>query len=236
VPRRQSPGRAIVVDIRKIFGTKKERRREPPLRCRALELRLRKTADLSRPSQLRPVPQDSAPGLRSRTLYVRLIYRRLSAFQLPGLTPFPLPAFGAFALSTRWVSGSRLPTLDPSRPKPLPIPTFTSLSCLRSASLLRLSPPGVYLQGSRIPFESPSWYDRPWQSPVRVTYPVPRGHSGPSSVTLQCLPAGRPSGRRVSSNGGIEVTPVRVCCQTAKTRIYDHHLSIRLTSNLQVTE
>jgi hypothetical protein len=181
---------------------------------------------------LRTLHLDSGRGPSTSALFIDVF--RPSSF--PGLRPFRcrLPELSLFPPDGP--SGSRLPTPNPSRPKPLPIPTFTSLSCLRSASLLRLSPPGVYLQGSRIPFESPSWYDRLRQSPVRVTCPVPRGHSGPSSVTLLCLSAGRPSGRRVSSNGGIEITPAGVCCQTPKTRIYDHHLSINLTSNLQVTE
>ena len=67
---------------RNFRGTKKERRLAPPLRVEVSELRLRKTADPPRPSQLRPVSQVSAPGLRSRVTYTRLIYRRLSAFQL----------------------------------------------------------------------------------------------------------------------------------------------------------
>jgi len=148
--------RAIVVDSGKLFGTKKERRREPPLRCRALELRLRKTADPPRPSQLRPVPQDSAPGLRSRVTYTRLIYRRLSAFQL--LQTCACSAAGSRSLSSFRLVGPparAFPTPDRPQPKLPSIPTSADLSPLRSSSLLRLAPPGVYLKGSRIPFESP---------------------------------------------------------------------------------
>ena len=109
------PERAIVVDWKNIQDKKKERRREPPLRCRVLELRLRKTADPPRPFQLHPVPQYSAPGPQSRITYLRLIYRRLSAFQLPQAfarlrcqlpEPELLPPGGS--------SGSRLP--DPGPP------------------------------------------------------------------------------------------------------------------------
>ena len=149
--------RAIVVDSGKNSGQKKERRREPPLRCRVLELRLRRTADPPRPSQLRPVPQDSAPGLRSRVSYTRLLYRRLSAFQL--LQTCVCSAAGGLSFrSLRPVghAACAAPTPDRPRPKPPSIPTSTGLSLLRSTSLLRLAPPGVYLKGSRIPFESPS--------------------------------------------------------------------------------
>jgi len=149
--------RAIVVDSGKNSGQKKERRREPPLRCRVLELRLRKTADLPRPSQLRPVPQDSAPGLRSRATYTRLIYRRLSAFQL--LRTFVRSAAGSRSLSSFGSVGHparAFPTPDRLQPKLPSIPTSADLSLLRSSSLLRLAPPGVYLKGSRFPLESPS--------------------------------------------------------------------------------
>jgi len=148
--------RAIVVDSGKNSGQKKERRREPPLRCRVLELRLRKTADLPRPSQLRPVPQDSAPGLRSRATYTRLIYRRLSAFQL--LRTFVRSAAGTRSLSSFGSVGHparAFPTPDRLQPKLPSIPTSADLSLLRSSSLLRLAPPGVYLKGSRFPLESP---------------------------------------------------------------------------------
>jgi len=100
-PRKKWPLPRNCRRFRKIFRTKKERRREPPLRCRALELRLRKTADPPRPSQLRPVSQVSAPGLRSRVTYTRLIYRRLSAFQL-------LRTFVRSAASCRSLSSFRL--------------------------------------------------------------------------------------------------------------------------------
>jgi len=136
---------------------KKEGRREPPLRCRALELRLQRTADPPRPSQLRPVPQDSAHGLRSRVSYTRLLYRRLSAFQL--LQTCVCSAAGGLSFrSLRPVghAACAAPTPDRPRSKPPSIPTSTGLSLFRSTSLLRLAPPGVYLKGSRIPFESPS--------------------------------------------------------------------------------
>ena len=180
------------------LGTKKERRREPPLRVGVLELRLRRTADPPRPSQLRPVPQDSAPGPRSRTLYVRLIYRRLSAFQLPGPAPVPLPVSGACAPSSWWV----LPAVafrTPVRPRPEPPsnPTFPSLSCVRSSSLLRPEPPGVYLKGSRIPIESPLMVRPAYAEPGLGDMLRTTGAFGPLSVSLH-LPFGgsavRPAG------------------------------------------
>ena len=88
--------------------------------------------------------------------YVRVLYRRLSAFQLSGPLPVPLPASEAGASSAWWAVGSRLSDPVLPRPEPLPNPTFPSLSCVRSSDLLRLAPPGVYLEGSRFPLESPS--------------------------------------------------------------------------------
>ena len=94
------------------------------------------------------------PGRGSSTSAFFFDVFRLSSF--PGLHPLrcqlPEPAL----LPPGGCSGSRLPTPAPPRPKPLRNPTFTGLSRLRSASLLRLAPPGVYLKGSRIPLESPS--------------------------------------------------------------------------------
>ena len=114
-----------------------------------------------------------------------------------------LPSRGFFRLA---LSKSDLPL-----PKLLPVSTFRSLHCFRSSGLARLSPPGVYLQGSRLPFESPScWYDRGScraRSGRRTQYHV-SALSFARNLAF-CLPAGRPSGRRVSSNGEFKLLPVR---------------------------
>jgi len=56
-------------------------------RVEVSELRLWWTADPPRPFQLRPVPRLSAPGIRSRDFYSRLIYRRLSVFRFHRVAP-----------------------------------------------------------------------------------------------------------------------------------------------------
>jgi hypothetical protein len=100
---------------------------------------------------LRTLRLDPGRGPSTSALFIDVF--RPSSF--PGLRPLRCQLPELSLLSPGGPSGSRLPTPNPPRPKPLPIPTFTSLSCLRSSSLLRPKPPGVYLQGSRIPFESP---------------------------------------------------------------------------------
>jgi hypothetical protein len=182
------------------------------------ELRLRWTADPPRPSQLRPVPQISAPGLRSRVFYPRLIYRRLSACRLRLLSRASPVASGVCAPSAFFrPSGSRLPIPDLPQPKSLLAPPFRGLNrfrsldsrqlyCLQSFSSLRLSPPGVYLKGSRFPLESPHLV-RPASCRARS------GRHAQYHVSIQsvvrypplCLLAGRPSGRRVSSNGELKL-------------------------------
>jgi hypothetical protein len=94
------------------------------------------------------------PGRGSSTPALFIDVFRPSNF--PGLGPFRCRLPELSLLSPGGFSGSHLPTPNPSRPESLPVPTFASLNCLRSFSLLRPEPPGVYLQGSRIPFESPS--------------------------------------------------------------------------------
>ena len=189
--------------------TKKERRLAPPLRVEVLELRLRKTADLPRPFQLRPVPQHSAPGLRSRDFYSRLIYRRLPAPALPTCVCLAARFRGSRPFRRPGRSGLRLPFprtfhhrsafrfLPYSSSRCFRSSAFPSSRCFQPPGLLRLSPPGVYLKGSRLPFESP-FLARPGflQSPVRATCSVPSEHSVPSSATLHIAfrRVGRPAG------------------------------------------
>jgi len=79
-------------------------------------------------------------------------------------------------------------TADPPRPFQLrPVPICSALRFLVAgllpAFLYRRF--RVYLKESRIPFESPLWYDRfSWQNPVRVTRPVPPGRCPFSSTLL----------------------------------------------------
>jgi len=70
-------------------------------------------------------------------------------------------------------------TADPPRPFQLrPVPICSALRFLVAGLLpafiyRRFR---VYLKESRVPIESPLWYDRFfWQNPVRVTRPVPPG-------------------------------------------------------------
>ena len=132
------------------------------------ELRLWWTADPPRPSQLRPVPQLSAAGLRSRAFYSHLSLS--TSFGLPtpparasfvagfqGLRPLRLPVLPACAFRSVGLLQPKLhPTSRSFRAEALSDhPTFQSLSFFRSCSLSRLSPPGVYLEGSCLPLESP---------------------------------------------------------------------------------
>jgi hypothetical protein len=82
-------------------------------------------------------------------------------------TSLGLPASRAYTRSTArlrscapstWWARPAVAFPTPVRPRPQPPsnPTFPSLSCVRSADLLRLAPPGVYLEGSRLPLESPA--------------------------------------------------------------------------------
>jgi hypothetical protein len=163
---------------RNFRGTKKERRLAPPLRVEVSELRLRKTADPPRPFQLRPFSGISAAGSRSAGLLLPPYLSTSSDPRLRWLAPAPPLASG---LAPFRPSGPfRLaPSLspDPSAPKRFPVPdptpaeavsyrsAFRCFRCFQPLGLLRLSPPGVYLQGSRFPFESPCWYGRLFAEP-----------------------------------------------------------------------
>ena len=85
-------------------------------------------------------------------------------------------------------------TADPPRPFQLrPVPICSALRFLVAgllpAFLYRRF--HVYLKESRIPLESPLWYDRfSWQNPVRVTRPVPPGRC-PVTFHPLCFQTGR---------------------------------------------
>ncbi len=189
-------------------GQKKERRLAPPLRVEVSELRLQKTADPPRPFQLRPVPQISAPGLRSRAFYSRLIFRRLPASRLRLLALASPSASQARALSasraipacaflTSGASCLRFPLLTLLRLAPFPV---FRRSAVRTVSRLWACR-GFHLLASisrdRVSLSShPAWYGRLLQSPARATCSVPREHSFPLSATLHIAfrRVGRPAG------------------------------------------
>ena len=141
---------------------------------------------------LRSLRLDPGRGPSASALFIDVF--RPSNF--PGLRPFrcQLPKLSLLPLGES--SGSRLPTPNPPRPKPLPVPSFAGLSRLRSASLLRPKPPGVYLQGSRIPFESPLM--------ARPAFAEPGPGDMPSTTwafsSVFCLPP--------APSGGSAVRPV----------------------------
>ena len=93
-------------------------------RVEVSELRLWWTADPPRPFQLCPVPQLSAPGLRSRDFYSRLLYRRLSVIRFHRVAPISSSVSRTRALST-----FRFFRLAPSE-----LRTFRCRSCFRSRS------------------------------------------------------------------------------------------------------
>jgi hypothetical protein len=182
---------------RHFFGHKKREEACASSPCRSIGSPLTRHCRCLKAFPTPTVPQGSAPGLRSRTFYARLIYRRLSTPRLHQSSLVPPSTSGALARSAcppfrlapsrpGGSSGSRLPNLILLWPKPFPIrSTFRSLHCFRSVGLPRLSPPGVYLQGSRIPFESLRLVRPASQSPARVTCSVPLEHLVPCSSTLR---------------------------------------------------
>ena len=210
---------------------KKERRRKPPLRVEVLELRIWWTADPPWPFQLRPVPQYLCLWAPVAGLLLPPYFSTSFGLPIPqgcarfvvgfqNLRSFHLSALPACAFRTLDLP---LPKLLPVRidPEPklflIPIPDAEASSDLfdlhqpeagfRSVDLVRLAPPGVYLKGSRLPFESPFNGTTGFlQSPVRATYSVPGEYfirlPLPSVI---CLPAGRPSGRWVPSNGVLKL-------------------------------
>jgi hypothetical protein len=189
------------------------------------------------------------PGLRSRTFYVRLIYRRPLAPVPPvftcvtvgfrGLHPFRLPVVPACAFPTlAALPACAFRTSTLLRPKSFPVSrpsavcTASGLRALRGFRLL-----GVYLQGSRFPFESLRWL----RSVASETDPgdMLRTMRALLPAILHpplCLPAGRPSGRWVSSHGKIRL-PLRIrACQTRIAFSYDVQLSLDFTSDGQAHE
>ena len=207
------------ITIPEIFWDKKKRGGISLLsRVEVSELRLWWTADPPRPFQLYPVPQFSAlgPGRGTSTpaLFLDVFWPSDSAGLRPLSRRFPELAL----LSPLGSSGLRLPNSgpsaaeaasDPDLSKPKLLRSFRlsiSVSCFQSGGLVRFAPPGVYLKGLHFPFESP----------FNGTTGVCRARSGRhaqyhvSTYSVVRYPpyglsAGRPSGRRVSSNGGLKL-------------------------------
>jgi len=161
---------------RKAFWRAKKKRGGSRLlsRVEVSELRLWKSAAIPRPSQLRPVPQTSVPGIRSRVFYSRLSLstsfglstplgcassrHRRSGLRLNRLPVLPARAFRSVGLQqpklptnlSIFLSRSSFRSSDLSEPKLFPVrrpaEEFTSW---------RLS------QGIASPFRvTRSWYDR----------------------------------------------------------------------------
>jgi hypothetical protein len=197
-------------------------------RVEVSELRLWWTADPPRPFQLRPVPRFSASGSGRGTSTPALFLDVFRSSDSTGLRPFRRRLPELALLLPVGSSGLRLPNTGPSaaeaasgpnlpEPKLFLIPIFRCRSFFRSfdlhqpklfpvCDLVRLAPPGVYLKGSRLPFESPFNGTTGFlQSPVRATCSVPCEHLSVVRCPPLCLPAGRPSGWRDSSNGGFKL-------------------------------
>jgi hypothetical protein len=88
----------------------------------------------------------------------------------------------------------RLPVLLVSTLRRTPsIPAFGLLALQLQFRGFTLSTSGVYLQGSRLPFESPLMVRPLLTEPGRGDSPVPPGLYSVISFPV-CLPAGRPSG------------------------------------------
>lgn len=155
-----------------------------------------------------------------------------------GSRPFRLPCAPARAFAPGDPSGSRLSGPTFRRLAPLPVwSTFRSLHCFRPVGLSRLSPPDVYLQGSRRPFESPRLV-RPTLTESGLGDMLrTKGAFGPVFLHPPLrLQAGRPSGRRVSSHGKFRLLPRNRSCQTTFLTSYGALFKLRITSARQVSE
>ncbi len=120
-----------------------------------------------RPFQLCPVPQFSALGSGRGTSTPAFFIDVFRPSDSAGLRPLSRRFPELALLSPFGSSGLRLPNArssaaeaasdrDLSKPKLLrSFRLSVSVSCFRSGDLLRFSPPGVYLKGSRLPIESP---------------------------------------------------------------------------------
>ena len=191
------------------MDTKKERRLAPPLRVEVLELRtggLQILLGLSNSVRfLSTLPLGSGRGSSTPALFLDVFRSSDST----GLRPFPRRFPELALLSPIGSSGSRLPNsglfryrssflslIVRSRSFPDLFRLSISVSCFQSVDLLRLAPPGVYLKGSRLPFESPfngtTGFCRA-RSGRRTQYHV---STCPFSVTLRIAfrRVGRPAG------------------------------------------
>ena len=100
---------------------------------------------------LRTLRLDPGRGPSTSAFFIDVF--RPSSF--PDLSPFRCQLPEPELLRLVGLPAVAFPTPVRLRPKPLRTRPFPSLSCVRSSSLSRPSPPGVYLKGSRIPIESP---------------------------------------------------------------------------------
>ena len=170
-----------------------------------------------------PTPSGSSvlcPGLRPRDFYSRLLYRRLSAFRFHRVAPVSSSVSGTCVPFT-----SRSFRLTPSEPRSSAAEAASDPD-LSKPRLLRSFRPSFSVnwipvwrpaeacaswrlsQGIAFPFRvALHWYDRQLQSPVGATCSVPFEHFTVIRYPPLCLPAGRPSGRWVSSNGVLKLLP-----------------------------
>ena len=184
-------------------------------------------ADLLRPRSLSTSSDPTAAPVCTRI-----------AVGFRGSRPFRLPLDPACAFSPGGPSGSRLPDPTFQRLAPFPVwSAFRSLHCFRPVGLSRLSPPGVYLQGSRRPFESPRLVRPVFTESGPGDMLRTTGAFGPAFLHPPlCLQAGRPSGRWVLSHGRFRLLPRNRRCQTAFAASYDSLLKLRIRSGRQVSE
>ena len=155
-------------EIRKTSGQKKERRQKPPLSCRSIGTP--HVVDC-RSSKAFPTLSGSSgsllPGSGRGTSTPALFIDVFRPSDSTGLRPYPrqFPEFALIPLLGS--SGLRLPNTGSSAAEAVSDPDLSepklflifrpsiSVSCFQSFGLVRLAPPGVYLKGSRLPFESP---------------------------------------------------------------------------------
>ena len=202
----------------------------------------------------------------SRLLYRRLSTARFGKLALafrwrPGLSPFSPHGPSGLRLPVRRSSATEAasdPSIFPSRSsvrspdfpgsKPFPIlrpsrakalsgrPAFRNFRSFRPGGQLRLAPPGVYLKGSRFPFESPFSGTVGWAEPdlgdmLSTTL---------STLSVLRRPPVPPGGSAVWPvaffERGIKLTFDGECCQRHIFHVYDGIFTRHLRSVFQVIE
>jgi hypothetical protein len=185
------------------MGIKKERRLAPPLRVEVSELRLRKTADLPRPSQLRSVlsalPLGSDRGPSTPALFID-VFRPSRLCRLAPAPPSASRARTRSALGSAPACAFASPRTFPRRSAfrsvdPTPA---EAVSCRLASRGSRRLPPGPVeafaswrlSPGIAFPFRVALFGTTgALQSPAWATCSVPREHSFPLSSAL-LLPSG----------------------------------------------